>query len=513
MNGIIEKYRNQIIQGDSRELMNSFPDGSFHCVVTSPPWWNLRNYEVEPSIWDADPECNHEWVTKRRRDTRGVKGSTLKGSFQTKALRFDTENAFCQKCGAWLGCLGNEPFLYMYLQHIVEIFSSVKRVLRPDGTLWLNMGDNYASGKGSCFNPGGGKHSFGQKRKSYGVHPRHRGNVSQLKEDDLKMKDLCGVPWQVALALRQPTLKCKGCGAINHKIKWGRFPDRRLICPACNKSEGNSINSPGWWLRSAIIWHKKNTGPESPKDRPTKDYEYLFLMSRILKDYYYDQEAIKELASDNSHSRGKGVHLKARIPSSWDTGSGDHRQLKGRYKTKQNKSFSATVRSLTRYRNKRSVWTIVSKAYKGDHYATFTEESIRDCIRAGTSEVGCCSECGVQWKRMVETIRVPRGDRFGLKAVGKFDHGQSGRKYQEIIETRTVGWQPMCDCNAETVPCLVFDPFGGSGTTGLTALNLGRNFVLIDISPKYHQMATERLKPSLDQLNFKLAQKVKNVGS
>lgn len=159
---------------------------------------------------------------------------------------------FCVRCSAWCGQLGLEPTIDLYVSHIVQVFREVRRVLRPDGVLWLNLGDSYASGKGTCYNPGGGDNSFGKSRKAYGVHPLDRGNKSELEKQGLKPKDLCEIPSEVVRALRDD----------------------------------------GWWLRSRIPWVKMNCMPSSCTDRPTVAIEYVFLLTKSHR-YFYDTEAVR----------------------------------------------------------------------------------------------------------------------------------------------------------------------------------------------------------------------------
>lgn len=361
---------------------------------------------------------------------------------------------FCQTCGAWRGQLGLEPDPYLYIEHMTAVFAEVRRVLRPDGTCWVNMGDSYATGAGAVGNcPGGGSQGEawagrGDNRPATngrgGTQPasgyqwsdtgRRIGPMTQpnrLPIVGLKPKDLCGMPWRLAFALQ----------------------------------------ADGWYLRQDIIWHKPNPMPESVTDRPTKAHEYMFLLSKSPR-YYYDAEAVKEPASESTHARvsqdvlsqngsarayggtepdrpmhpvvagrsgrAPGANPKAtyKTPDGWDTskGAGGHgayhregREKGERVRTKQNASFSAAVVGLVLTRNKRSVWTIPTAPYKGAHFATFPPKLVEPCILAG------CPAGGV-----------------------------------------------------------VLDPFGGSGTVGAVALGLGRRAVLIELSDDYLPMIRNR---------------------
>jgi DNA modification methylase len=267
----------QVLQGDCRQILKTLADNSVHCIVTSPPYWNQRDYGV-------------------------------------------------------VGQIGLEATPAEYVQVMVEVFREVRRVLRPDGTLWLNLGDTYcndlkwggSSGGKNLLKKAEGKHNYAVGTP--GGFPATR----QRKVVGLPSKSLIGIPWRVAFALQED----------------------------------------GWILRQDIIWHKRNPMPESVTDRPTKAHEYIFLFSKSGK-YYYDAEAIKEPVTGNAHSRGKGKNPK--------------RMAADRY-VRSNATFDTTIMYETR--NKRSVWTVATQAYSEAHYATFPEKLIEPCILAGCPEGG-----------------------------------------------------------------------------------------------------------------------------
>lgn len=265
--------------GDCRRLMRRMiADGvRVQSIVTSPPYWGLRDYEVA-------------------------------------------------------GQFGLEPTWMAHVARMRTVFRLARDLLRPDGTLWLNYGDSYAGSAGGYQGKNGQRASRTHTARIR-INKRGRG---------VKPKDLMGMPWRVALALQ----------------------------------------GDGWWLRSDIIWSKTNPMPESVKDRPTRSHEYLFLLARRRK-YFYDASAIAEPASENSHSRGSGVHRKANFPSGWDGANGDHKGKRGRY-VRQNASFSAAVKDVVDTRNVRTVWTINTEKFPGAHFATFPQELVKRCILAST---------------------------------------------------------------------------------------------------------------------------------
>jgi len=358
--------------------LRTLPDKSVQCCVTSPPYWGLRDYGMD-------------------------------------------------------GQIGLEKTPEEYTQKLVEVFREVKRVLRDDGTLWLNLGDSYASGKGTCYNPGGGEESLGQERKAEGCHPLDRGNKSTLEESGLKPKDLVGIPWRVAFALQ----------------------------------------ADGWYLRSDIIWSKPNPMPESVTDRPTKAHEYVFLMTKSAR-YYYDADAIKEPATtieerpfgcerargyngklntdENAPAQFKHknlqpdgqppqtMHLKRAMKQDL-TGNPTYTGFNDRYAEKMARNgtnipgHSGILKAdgtpfcdgITR--NARTVWTIPTQPTPEAHFATFPEALVEPCIKAGSKQ----------------------GDT-------------------------------------------ILDPFGGSGTTAKVARDLKRDSIMIELNPAYIKIARGKLR-------------------
>lgn len=234
----------------------------------------------------------------------------------------------------------------------------------------------------------------------------------------------------------------------------------------------------GWYLRSDVIWAKKNCMPESVTDRPTKAHEYIFLLAKSEK-YYYDAEAIREPlkkgAAGSTFTNGK-------------TGANGM----GRVSTKERIEPDG--------RNRRSVWHLSSQPYPGSHFAVFPQAIPETCIKAGSSEKGVCPECGKPWERVTEQVEVTKDRQSGQPWLSNESQRPDGYKptglnsdhYKRLV---TTGWQPTCNCNAgEPVPATVLDPFNGSGTTGRAAIKLGRQYIGVDISREYlDELTPERL--------------------
>jgi DNA modification methylase len=455
-----------MLHGDARQL--PLADGSVQCVVTSPPYWGLRDYGLAPSVWDAAAGCAHVWGEYERNGMSGGIESAkvqIKGRENFQAFGASTQ-AHCTRCPAWRGVLGLEPTPELYVQHMVQVFREVRRVLRDDGTVWLNLGDSYCAAQGlntdgstrmakspTVVTPSPAPMRYGEMERGRsarlsggGIRPA-RGNALGLKP-----KDLVGIPWRVAFALQ----------------------------------------ADGWYLRADVIWAKPNPMPESVVDRPTKAHEYLFLLAKN-QTYFYDAEAIKEPSQDHHPHYQDTTAEYAPLTTKRQNGDGKPTDIF--------KSYRRPVSG----RNRRTVWTIATSPFPDAHFATFPEALVAPCILAGTSERGACAACGAPWARVVERNGgPPPGDhrlREPLQPC-KTAHPTgtlAGSALSEIYRRygmptyETTGWHPTCACGTEqTEPCLVLDPFAGSGTVGAVAERLGRRWVGVDLKPEYLAMARTR---------------------
>lgn len=285
------------------------------------------------------------------------------------------------------GQIGLEDAPKEYVERIVEVFREVRRVLHPEGTAWINLGDSYNTGE----------------RKDKEIKREVSKNKSLLQTATrvcgLKKKDLIGIPWKVAFAIQED----------------------------------------GWILRQDIIWSKPNPMPSAVKDRCTTSHEYIFLLTKSPK-YYYDSDAIPEPA----------VSLLPGHPSFRPSFLESSNQTRTVSQSKRGKTFQVVKER----RNKRSVWTVSTAPSKTSHTATFPRELISLCIKAGTSKIGACRICGTQYRK---------------KMVSECDH-------------------PF-----DPVPPRVFDPFFGSGTTGVVSLDLGCEYTGIEIVPKFAEEAERRI--------------------
>lgn len=364
-----------ILHGDNMKIMPTLAAESFQTCVTSPPYWGLRDYGI----------AGTEWTETTYSPMPGLPPITVP---------------------AWTGCLGLEPTLEMFIAHIVLVFRQVWRLLKSDGTAWVNFGDSYIN------DPGNGRGGDGRAGLGNGGGTPHRSGTNKIGAAGLKRKDLAGIPWRVAFALQ----------------------------------------AEGWWLRSDIIWAKPNCMPESTPDRPTKAHEYVFLLAKSQR-YYYDKEAIKEPGVQDEHANGfrGGAYTHEQT---FDNQEGGKRKARGNFKVptgRTKNSFAGTGKEspppgqppqkradrepieYSGMRNKRSVWTVATQGFAEAHFATFPEALIRPCILAG-APVG-------------EAVLDPfGGSGTTLKVAHELGREctiiEIGEQYVDIAQRRTAVIQP-----------------------------------------------------------------------
>lgn len=392
-------------QGSVIDVLRQIPDKSVQMVCTSPPYWALRSY-----LPDGHADKCHE--------------------------------------------LGLEATPGEYVAAMVAVFDGVRRVLRDDGTVWLNLGDSFSGGgNGSRDDERWPK----QSRNADGFRSVHGKNGSGLAS-----KQMVGIPWRVALALQDA----------------------------------------GWYLRSDVIWSKPNPMPESVRDRPTKSHEYIFLLTKNAR-YFYDSDAVRTPAKPGSRISWQ---------DGWATGDTPHdaishskrerRTDKQRGHGRRHAGFNDRWDAMPKPEqqamgaNLRSVWHVATHPYPDAHFATFPPEIPRLCILDGTSERGACSDCGAPWQRVMERHRNGRDWNANNRAGGNrlaSTQTQTDQQPDDYRPPTTTDWQPTCDCDAgPPVPCVVMDPFLGSGTTALVAQKFGRKCIGIDLSSDYLDMAIRR---------------------
>lgn len=407
MGGAVSKVT--IYVGDALARLRELPSDSVQCMVTSPPYWSLRVYGDEPEQ---------------------------------------------------IGC---EPTPQEYVAKLVEVFREARRVLRPDGVMFCNLGTSYISARGQSARKYGRNVGFnarwhgtpegGSDKQAEASEQCGRAIVTRAPSSSfgLKDKDLCAIPWMVGLALQ----------------------------------------ADGWYLRCDIIWSKISCLPESIEDRPSKSHEYVLMLTKEPQ-YYYDGDAVRE------PSAGTDARVRDRSQSKINNTPG------------MNPHHGLTANNYAT-RNMRSVWTINPTPSQLEHTAMFPPALPERCILAATSAHGACSLCGAPWKRVVERGENDTEHQMacGGDENGEY-HGEATKDYAAagaqdasttkarilagMRERKTIGWAPTCEhADAPVVPCVVLDPFAGAGTTGLVADRLGRDAILIELNPVNAELSRKRI--------------------
>ena len=425
--------------------------------------YGLRDYGT--AKWEGgDPNCEHlgKPVPSRAGFNERYFGTPSSDNNKQDALR-EPMGQVCTKCGAVRidQQIGLEQTPDEYIANLVAVFRECKRILRDDGTLWVNIGDSYTSMK-SRYNQKAQNLNGGKSQDN-----EFQGNKTDLyhhPELGLKDKDLIGIPWMLAFALR----------------------------------------ADGWYLRQDIIWAKPNPMPESVKDRCTKSHEYIFLLSKSAK-YYYDNEAIMEVATGfdgrkDTKYKGGPKDMAGGAHERWQYKSLETGRTGEVHSGYENPDGSLRVSFDDKgvpVRNKRDVWTVTTSPYKGAHYATFPPKLIEPMILAGCPQI-VCAKCGAPYQRVLERVDKRHwterndyrsGDKYKFEYLESKQRNEIGRndapasfKSPEMIDK---GFQPTCNCNAGTTSGIVLDPFVGSGTTIMVANHLGRKGIGLDLNFKY----------------------------
>ena len=317
---------NKIYCGNTLDVLRTFPDESINCCVTSPPYWALRDYGTDGVVWDGDADCEHEFgqdIIDRRFGNIGTCAGT---GNQKKDVMQGTEKRgnICQKCGAWKGQLGLEPDFNLYIKHLCDIFDEVKRVLRKDGTCWVNLGDTY-SGAGS-----------GQKDTGKCVYESDDFRKNPTKTN-LPDKSLCNIPSRFSIEMQNR----------------------------------------GWILRNKIIWHKPNCMPSSVTDRFTVDFEEIFFFVKNKK-YWFEQQ-LEPWQDNNPNDINRAINGHKKY-----NGKFKDEDKKGSFAFSESKVAGDPRKG----RNKRTVWKIPTQPFPDAHFAVFPEKLVETPIKAGCPKDG-----------------------------------------------------------------------------------------------------------------------------
>ena len=385
-----------VVQGNALDLLAQLPPKSVHVAVFSPAFWGLRRYDVcgcaqdytrgdsqspypqffdgpihskdpDPkcpwchgtgkipgmeTTWGGDPGCDHEWMATPPRRPRRVADT---GNLQSHGNYEAGGGRLCPKCGCWFGCLGLEPTVGLYVEHMVEFFRALRPAMRDDSVIWCEIGDTFLT------------------------HPSGVTGAKRWKESTLKNRDHTAAEQAGLMDKRQPGLKEGNIALVPHRV-------------------AIALQDDGWVVRQDNVWNRPNPMPESVKKRTTRAHSYVFQVA-LSKDHYYDPDAVRQPQTGGAHPRGSGKHRKPLA----EAGSGD----------RQNESYNAAIIDQPppeAGRNLLSVWTIPTQAFRGKHYATYPLRIPEVCILASTSERGLLPRV----RGPVQAGHHGRGDGPGL---------------------------------------------------------------------------------------------------
>ena len=460
-----------LLTGNALDVLRTLPTGSIHCSVTSSPYLGPRSYESNPVIWGGIPTCEHDWKDVHPPGYRSC--DTFPGKLQSAGTkgRESRTSKLCTRCGAWFGELGHEPTSELFVDHLVQIYSELRRVIRDDGSFWCNIGDS--------------------------------------RDKD---KNLIGIPWNLAEAL-------KANGWILHSfltwLKRNSMPDSDDSRPSSSIEYvlflTKAPSQPRFWThpdKAAVRikpapdlrWFNRTTQELLTAPPAIENWNTLTFMDGIHErklwrrfnqwcgnDYYYDHIAVLQKASE-SYLKDKRprnvlrqcVNENSKYPDEGQyakkqdlVGKGNYVGFNARYVPNElglrfmrdSDLFFKTWQGLLQNENGEPMALVVNPSgYKGKHLAVFPPKLIEPMIVASTSCKGVCPVCGAPWVRL-------DGDPASLN------------------------WMPSCICGIgkPIVPATVLDPFSGAGTTGLVCKAHNRNYIGIDLNPSYNEMATKRI--------------------
>jgi hypothetical protein len=474
-------------------------DNSVHCAVSSFPYWGLRSYDLPPIILGGRDDCRHVWQTVvKHRESGGPQIEQTKSGKATTSIiqaQRDTESQICSTCGAFYGSFGLEPTMSLHVANAVIVSREIKRVLHPTGTFWLNYGDSFATARNGRSAADG---------KATGNDDRTFRDKPFSTAGELPEKNLCGIPWRVAIALQED----------------------------------------GWILRAAPPWIKRNAMPESVQDRPGNAHEYVFMLTKGKK-YYYDVESVRRASVVKSQDEAlkRAGNYGAGYDKWVDSGGyrgngglGENIKFNPAGRALRTSDFffdclDSYIAHLQSIRDNGGMLLdstgmpealIVNPTpYRFAHFATFPPALVSPMIQASTSQAGVCPKCGNPWQR----VKEPTPEYAALLGKDWADYEQDaieGRGHSVSPQRptkrngasvtaayQTTGWKPSCDCIKKAtpnygmqggelleiveqvaqefapIPAVILDPFCGSGTVGQVCNELGRRFIGLDLNPVY----------------------------
>ena len=501
------KINIKLYQGNVLSSLSKIADNSVDCVVTSPPYYALRNYNAVGSyadtnkevveqkmaediawykehypaytynlspviqmetineetgekallwhgsvrfdtgtIWDALPGCAHEWIAHKQPARDGVAKSSIVSAnmeFEANNRGHTTITNFCSKCDAWRGDLGLEPDFNMYLNHLLQVTSELYRILKPTGTLWWNIADSYAGNMG--------------KRSGWSYNKNTNNEQAQNDGTAISLKAKYSMPD-----------KCKM-----------QIPERLST---------RMVDEQHWILRNDIIWEKPNHMPSSVKDRVSPGYEHIYFFVKS-KHYFFNLDAIREEYAAVSIDRAKYA-----VQSF---------QAYGNLKNATGYTTDKLALLNEGGKNPGDIWRITNKPFKDAHFATFPPDLPERCMKAGASNE-VCIKCGKPKmiklvfdkyvdSRNGETVEEPLRHTEAPKYENHMNLSQTSSLRTGVKKTYRQEYVPTCACGAAFIPPTILDPFAGSGTTLMAAKEAWYSSIGIELNPSYVEMIKTRL--------------------
>ena len=429
---------NKVYQGNSLDVLKTFPDESLDMCITSPPYWGLRDYGTDGQIWGGDENCEHDFDKSKRKLHSGTNSEGgLPHHKNASVVDWEVEDSICNKCGAWRGELGLEPTPEMFIDNLCDIFDEVKRVLRPHGSCWVNLGDSYVR------NPNGQTSQHGIKHK-YGYNYKHKKNYGSRYNP----KSLVQIPSRFAIEMT----------------------DR------------------GWILRNEIIWYKTSCMPASVRDRYTVDFEKMFFFTKNPKYYFKQQfEPLKDVSLKRAEYGWDGVVVDGigrNNPEKTDKMGERWANPKGRNKR--------TVWNINTASFKGAHFAV---------YPPELIESPIDasCPEFVDKKTGKPRERVIE-KTSLERYELPEDNPNYRPARydGKYKELHGGNTGQKFAIYDDKGYDDGRD-SSEFTPGVVLDPFFGSGTTAEVAMKQGKDWVGIDLNDEYIGISEKRLEPTIKE--------------
>ena len=443
-------YNMDVLAGLSR-----IASDSVDCIVTSPPYYGLRSYKGAETMWDAKAECKHEFSEphKDHEYTGGI-SPNYTAQFASNKTHFSSSSSSCIKCGAWKGQLGLEPTYQLYLSHLMQITAELKRVLKPTGTMWWNCGDTYS----------GNKEGKKDKKVSDYVLEEQEG-IHKTTQEGINEKSRMMLPERFAMKL---------------------------------------IDEQAWTLRNDICWSKPNHMPSSVKDRLSNGWEHIYLFTKA-KRYYFNLDAIREKHQYPADVIRRIAQDAQASVQPFAKGSDAARHIKHDEAVARHGSYNDPLHFKPLNiagKNPGDVWTITTRPYKEAHFATFPPALPERCIKAGCPDE-VCSKCGKPKipisEPSEEYAKLLKANKTnGNNSIDWFprvdNEVKSGPQQRVSASYRIIGYGPTCSCSASFAAGTVLDPFAGSGTTLMTAMQQRKNAIGIEIKPDYCKLIEKRCK-------------------